>query len=361
MSSLVRHLADLELRGSLMFGKNLSTFPSNPRSGQVEMVEGVIWVYTSIEGVLTWYPLTNKKNSNVHTQAVASFQWTVSHGLGTDNVVYAVYGDDGSLIVANRTPIDDNSFRLNFTSAVTGRCVIFADAERFSSNIEAGTLSAAAINVASGVVTADQTGLKVSGQQVATLDQGTGTLNATQIPTIGWNKISGTPTTLSAYGITDAYTKTDIDLRIQGVVDAAPAALDTLKELASALGDDANFAGTITAALANKADKATTYTKTEVDGAISAYKPVATNSSLGMVKPGVNVTIAEDGTISAAAGYSDAQAQAALASALTAKADKATTYTKVEVDALLSAQATALTNAFTAAIAAAMDTVYAGG
>ena len=42
------------------------------------------------------------------------------------------------------------------------------------------------------------------------------------------------------------------DARIALVVDAAPAALDTLNELAAALGDDANFASTVTTALATK-------------------------------------------------------------------------------------------------------------
>ena len=45
-----------------------------------------------------------------------------------------------------------------------------------------------------------------------------------------------------------------VDARVQLVVDTAPAALDTLNELAAALGDDPNFAGTITTALGNKVD-----------------------------------------------------------------------------------------------------------
>lgn len=36
-----------------------------------------------------------------------------------------------------------------------------------------------------------------------------------------------------------------VDARLQTVVDAAPAALDTLNELAAALGDDPNFAATV--------------------------------------------------------------------------------------------------------------------
>lgn len=47
--------------------------------------------------------------------------------------------------------------------------------------------------------------------------------------------------------ISDA--QTFIDSRVQLIVDAAPAALDTLNELAAALGDDPNFATTITSSL----------------------------------------------------------------------------------------------------------------
>lgn len=56
---------------------------------------------------------------------------------------------------------------------------------------------------------------------------------------------------------------TAVNALIQGVVGAAPAALDTLKELADALGNDANFAASMTANLALKAN-------------LSSLAPVAT-------------------------------------------------------------------------------------
>jgi hypothetical protein len=61
----------------------------------------------------------------------------------------------------------------------------------------------------------------------------------------------------------DATTKADdakayADQVVAATVDAAPAALDTLNELAAALGDDANFASTVTASIATKADDAAT-------------------------------------------------------------------------------------------------------
>lgn len=53
-----------------------------------------------------------------------------------------------------------------------------------------------------------------------------------------------------------AWSSTKIDAEISaalaGVLDSAPAALDTLNELAAALGDDANFAATTSAALGNR-------------------------------------------------------------------------------------------------------------
>lgn len=61
-------------------------------------------------------------------------------------------------------------------------------------------------------------------------------------------------TTLSGYGITNAYTKTEVDNKVAGVINSAPETLDTLKELANALGNDANFATTVTTQIGKKAN-----------------------------------------------------------------------------------------------------------
>lgn len=50
-------------------------------------------------------------------------------------------------------------------------------------------------------------------------------------------------------------TVSDVQALIQGVVDVAPAALDTLKEIAQSLNNDPNFAATMINALASKVDK----------------------------------------------------------------------------------------------------------
>lgn len=62
------------------------------------------------------------------------------------------------------------------------------------------------------------------------------------------NAISAIPSPdLSAYA-----TRIYVDDAINDLIDGAPAALDTLNELAAAIGDDANYAGAVTSALMNK-------------------------------------------------------------------------------------------------------------
>lgn len=57
---------------------------------------------------------------------------------------------------------------------------------------------------------------------------------------------------------------TAVSTAVAGLVDSAPAALDTLNELAASIADDETFANTITNALANKADSVHSHTKLDI-------------------------------------------------------------------------------------------------
>jgi len=70
---------------------------------------------------------------------------------------------------------------------------------------------------------------------------------------MGGNKVTGLGAPSST---SDAATKGYVDTSIAAVLDSAPGALDTLNELAAALGDDANFATTVTNEIATKVSKA---------------------------------------------------------------------------------------------------------
>ena len=71
--------------------------------------------------------------------------------------------------------------------------------------------------------------------------------------------ITSKPTTIAGYGITDADTSAQVTAKINNavaaLVDSSPATLDTLNELAAALGDDPNFAATTSTALGNRVIK----------------------------------------------------------------------------------------------------------
>ena len=71
--------------------------------------------------------------------------------------------------------------------------------------------------------------------------------------TEGSSNLYFTDARVASYLSSNSYaTETYVDTAVQAVIDSAPAALDTLNELAAALGDDANFAGTMTTSLAGK-------------------------------------------------------------------------------------------------------------
>lgn len=59
---------------------------------------------------------------------------------------------------------------------------------------------------------------------------------------------------LAGVDLSNYDTSSEVDTKIAGLVDSAPETLDTLNELAAALGDDANFATTVTNSLSGKVD-----------------------------------------------------------------------------------------------------------
>ena len=87
------------------------------------------------------------------------------------------------------------------------------------------------------------------------------------------NSKANKTTTLSGYGITDAYTKTQVDKKVDkkvsDLVNSAPETLATLNELASALGDDPNFAATVATQIGKKANSSDVYNKSETDTLLS--------------------------------------------------------------------------------------------
>jgi len=101
-------------------------------------------------------------------------------------------------------------------------------------------------------VTQHQAALSITESQISDLQN--------YLTSVAFTDLTTTPTTLSGYGITDAYTATQVDnaitTAVNNILGDAPELLDTLGEIADAVGDDANFVTTINNAIALKANSA---------------------------------------------------------------------------------------------------------
>ena len=159
---------------------------------------------------------------------------------------------DGALI-ANSVDIgggtiDTTQIGATTPSTVTGTTVTAANF--------VGPIAGAVTGDLTGNVTGNVTG-DVTGDVTGNITAGSGTSSFTNVTINGsLNMNAGTASTITGLSNpvlgSDAATKTYVDAEVSAVIDAAPGALDTLNELAAALGDDANYATTTTNALATK-------------------------------------------------------------------------------------------------------------
>lgn len=174
-----------------------------------------------------------------------------------DKILYLGTGDDGS---GNATSIDAIA-GVGFVVALTGDQTI-AGTKTFSVSPIAPTPTAGD-NSTKVATTAYVTSAVAAAGGSSVWGGITGTLsNQTDLQTaldakapLASPALTGTPTAPTAADATNTTqiaTTAFVATAIANVIGGAPGALDTLKELADALGDDANYASTITTALAGK-------------------------------------------------------------------------------------------------------------
>jgi hypothetical protein len=141
-----------------------------------------------------------------------------------------------------------------------------------------------------GNVTGNLTGNVTAGSGTSTFTNVTisGVLNMDS-STNGANTITGLTAPVNG---SDAATKTYVDSAISSLVNSAPGALDTLAELATALGNDASFSTTVTNSLATKLALA--------GGTMSGTIAMGTYKITGLGTPTANTDAATKGYIDSA-------------------------------------------------------------
>jgi hypothetical protein len=106
-----------------------AALPASPVRGQIVYQGSQLHMWTDVQGLNCWVPLTNPRNSFIHQQVTASQEWVVNHMLGTNLVLYSVYDGNDSLIIANRETVDANTTKFKFGAACTGYVVMIADVQ----------------------------------------------------------------------------------------------------------------------------------------------------------------------------------------------------------------------------------------
>ena len=165
------------------------------------------------------------------------------------------------------------------TTASSGAFTTVTASSGFTGDVT-GNLTGNVTGDVTGDLTGDVVG-NVTGNVTATV----GTSTFTDVTINGTlNMNAGTTATItnltSPTNTNDAATKGYVDSSISSLVDSAPGTLDTLNELATALGDDPNFSTTITNSIATKLPLA--------GGTMSGDVAMGTNSITGMADPVAN-------------------------------------------------------------------------
>ena len=159
-----------------------------------------------------------------------------------------------------------------------------------------GALSGNVTGNLSGNVTGNVTG-DLTGDVTGNVTAATGTSSFNDVTINGTlNMNAGTTATITNLSTPvnnlDAATKLYVDTSISDLVDSAPGTLDTLNELAAALGDDPNFSTTITNSIATKLPLA--------GGTMTGAIAMSTNKITGVGDP----TAAQDASTK---NYTDTQ------------------------------------------------------
>ena len=171
--------------------------------------------------------------TTVETSGLASLATVNIDGGNIDGTIIGATTPDA----ATFTTATANS---GFTGDLAGNVSAPTGTSTFDNVTASGTIT--------GAVTGDITGNVNASTGSSTFNNVTinGTLNMDAGTT-------ATITNLSApTNDNDAARKVDVDNAVAGLVDSSPGALDTLNELAAALGDDADFSTTITNSIATK-------------------------------------------------------------------------------------------------------------
>ncbi len=125
----IKLMSNLNLNDNSFIIKDTTriTFPDNPIEGIECLVNGINYIYTILDGFLSWIPTSINRETKNFTIEPAEQNWVISHNWNTDisKLDIICYNSDNKVITGNIAQIDKNSFSVAFSSAVAGRITLF--------------------------------------------------------------------------------------------------------------------------------------------------------------------------------------------------------------------------------------------
>ena len=207
--------------------------------------------YANVGAIST---ITDDLNMTGHIIPTVDSNGTTGYDLGSPSFKWRdLYLSQGSLYIDGQKVIESNS----------GTIVVQADVDQSLTSKVSGTgvltlESATTVNVASTLQM--QTGFKITDQS------GTAVVFGDKVDMDNNQMINLGAPTAAGHATTKGY----VDQEITNLINGAPGALDTLNELANALGDDSDYAATITTALATKLANVVDDTTPQLGGNLDA-------------------------------------------------------------------------------------------
>ena len=208
-------------------------------------------VFTSSNTGSTW-GIHARTTSGLHNGATY-VRVTIDITDWTDNGAYTTIPLRNFEILSNYAGSDllpfswDYSKNITVSGTVDGRDLA-ADGSKLDGIESGATADQTASEILTAIKTVDGSG---SGLDADTLDGQQGSYYA-PLASPTFTGTPAAPTASAGTNTTQVATTAFVQTAVANVVDAAPAALDTLNELAAALGDDANFSTTVTNNIATK-------------------------------------------------------------------------------------------------------------
>lgn len=119
------NLSNVSIKGTLTFATNYKEFPMYPEIGEVALVLGALYVYTELDGIKTWYQLTERRDTYFHIQGENRRKWIINHNFKTEACTFFVYIDRDLSSDYKITYQDATTIELTFDKVCNGTVTVF--------------------------------------------------------------------------------------------------------------------------------------------------------------------------------------------------------------------------------------------